>query len=259
MKRHSSIVIIFILILLGVGGFIIYNNVIKSAKMTFTDDELNNYLNYVPFFDEYMNDEDLEYHYGYKKDAYSGQSVNISNLDERLLMANTYRMTDKVDIVEEVTGSFCGEEDSCVADEYVAINTFNENLKKFYNVSKTNSSSFGVKAGEVYLTDNYYVTWYGRGSSPLKKVNKLINYEYDNNDLIIYEKAAFTFELDVSAIVISKLTNHSQTDTEKVSMNNWQDAETYIKNNFDKFNTFKHTFKLGKNKEYYYYGTEIGE
>ena len=224
-----------------------------NQNIKISQKELEKYLTYVPIFGEHMSNDDYNKYYGYSNDAYSGKNITINELDKKLLLATVYNLTTKLSETEKKNILNCAGDTDC---EVVLAEDLKSNAKNIYNISNIQEQKFTNTSAEVSLNGKYYVARYGRGFTILKKINKLLSYEVNNNDLIIYEKAAFVYGDDSSNAFVAKLTNSGQIDTEKISMNNWQEVENYIKNNLDDFYTFKHTFKLGENNQYYYYSTE---
>ena len=149
----------------------------------------------------------------------------------------------------------CGDSVKCRADKYVLESDLISEMKKMYNINTINSKSFKIPGGIVEHNEKYYVAFMNLGSSPINKINKVLKYEFNNNNLIIYEKAGFIVDLQ-GEISILKTTNKNDI-TKEDPYTNKDDAIKYIEQNINDFNTYKHTFKLNENNNYYWYSTEL--
>ncbi|MBE5821766.1 MAG: hypothetical protein E7311_04165 [Clostridiales bacterium] len=232
------------------------NEIIDNKKENIlSNEEIEEYLSYVPLMDEFDR-----YSYGYNKDAYSKEKTIITELDERLLMKEAFRLSEGVD-GEPVYLNF-SEKEPVEADGYVLVEEFNKTIKNLYNVDNVSTNKFVICGGSVQVdkSGKYYVSLYGAGGWKMQKESKVIDYEIINDMLIIYEKAGFVIVDDcgIGDLLIMKTTDNTnpfKRYTEDSSMSP-DEALNYVKENFNEFNTFKHTFK-SNGDGYYWYSTEI--
>lgn len=253
------LIVVLILLVVSMGGFIVYRefftetgnvNTNESNKNTenkkeFSEDDLFGYLRTVPLLVEpYIeNPGNQNPNVYYKKDAYSGGLNTVDMLDREVLFANTFNL------IAPVCDGGC--------DESVLVLEFEENLKKFYNIESNGVDKFYVDGGIVEKKDGYYTPHYGQGSYPLRKAGKTLRYEATNSDLVIYEKAGFYY-VDALDVYLLKTTGEKAENYKKLAADDDKSVgEEYITNNIDEFYTFKHTFKLGENNTYYWYSTEL--
>ena len=283
-KRLISAVIVLGFIVIGLGGYIIYDKyVVKpSAKIEKKEDKTNKidfdaskYLSYVPIIktsDVYnhawgFNDHDvIDY-----VDAYSKDKVTIDDIDEVLMLQMAIERTTKAPDSEKFESDFgiCGigengEQLSCTISEYYKADDVLSNVRLLYNKEVT-PKDFSYKGGLVYYRDGYFAIGYGSGNNPVEKVSNLEKSEIVGDDLILYERAIFIYELATkfeNAIEVTYKTNYDNDDilvttdsiSDTESVNEAKDA-AYA--NIENSNLFKHTFKKNAKGEYYWYSTEI--
>lgn len=273
-KAIVVVIILLIVVILSLIGYIIYekiesdkkaknsNSITTSTTTTekknttkLSDNEIEEYLNYVPIKPESDLISEYNDYYDYDEDAYSGKVENINNLNEKLLLAHAYSMVQKTNTEEEITSNMCGDNSKCKADEYVLETDLISEMKKMYNVNNINIKSFKISGGNVEHSEKYYVAFMNLGASPINKINKALKYEFNNEDLVVYEKAGFIVDIQ-GEITILKTTNKNDV-TKQDPYTNRDDAIKFIEENINDFNTYKHTFKLNENNKYYWYSTEL--
>lgn len=273
-KGIITVIILLILVILSLIGYIIYekiksdrtlqnSNNIKTSTSTTTkiniikpsDKEIEEFLSYVPIKPETDLISNYNEYYDYDEDAYSGKIENINNINEKLLLAYAYNNAKETNTEEEITSNMCGDTSKCRADKYVLETDLISEMKKMYNINTINSKSFKISGGIVEQNEKYYLAFMNLGASPINKINKILNYEFNNEDLVIYEKAGFIVDLQ-GKISILKTTNKNDI-TKEDPYTNKDDAIKYIEQNINDFNTYKHTFKLNENNNYYWYSTEL--
>lgn len=271
-KGIITVIILLILVILSLICYIIYekiksdrtlqnsNNITTSSTTTtesnkLSDKEIEEYLSYVPIKPETDLISNYNEYYDYDEDAYSGKIENINNINEKLLLAYAYNNAKETNTEEEITSNMCGSTNKCRADKYVLESDLISEMKKMYNINTINSKSFKIPGGIVEHNEKYYVAFMNLGSSPINKINKVLKYEFNNNNLIIYEKAGFIVDLQ-GEISILKTTNKNDI-TKEDPYTNKDDAIKYIEQNINDFNTYKHTFKLNENNNYYWYSTKL--
>lgn len=236
----------------------------EETEKTLSEAELTKYLSYVPKLLEYDSESEdpLNANYGYKLDAYTGKSVTVADLDERLLLAMAYNITEEeVGVEEKGKYVFCGQNATCLGDKYVLIEKVNATLKKLYNIDSAKDqvgSHFRVIGGVVEKSSKYYVGFSSTGAGPLNKIiSKIKGYNVKGDTLTIYEQAGFKGDV----LTYSKALRYSNQENDKkydfiYGRDTEETIKKYFEDNIDKFAVFKHTFKLGANNEYYYYQTE---
>lgn len=284
-KKNTGLIVLVVILsilVIGLGGFIVYDKLLSEKDLQINDtqpnkdknknelklssEELEKYLSYVPIKEELDDYEDL---YDYTNDAYSGNLETVTNLSEELLMAKAFTLSQKSTTKEKLEFPWCGDLITCEADEYVTIDEFNNTIKEIYNIKYLERTDFTISGGGVNKVANYYVSYYGRGAFDLIKINKIVDYEIKNDDLIIYEQAGFiNFDDNPNSFDLLKSTNSNSIiktfDESKYNTNLGYDeiinfVKLYMESNSKDFNIFKHTFKLNENNTYYWYSTEISE
>ena len=269
-KGIIIVIVLLIIVILSLIGYIIYekmeNEKLKQNQNTtssttttesnkLSDKEIEEYLSYVPIKPETDLINDYNEYYDYDEDAYSGKIENINNIDEKLLLAHAYDKAKEINTEVEVTSSVCGDTNKCRADKYVLETDLISEMKKMYNINTIDTKSFKISGGIVEQNEKYYVAFMNLGASPINKINKILNYEFNNEDLVVYEKAGFIVDLQ-GEISILKTTNKNDI-TKEDPYTNRDVAIKYIEENINEFNTYKHTFKLNENDNYYWYSTEL--
>jgi hypothetical protein len=265
-KGLIVLVIILLIIILVLGGYIVYDKVISNNKdvneetikddeISLSDEEINNYLTYVP-----LNVSGFAEEYGI--DAYYGDKETISSINKEIAYGNAYSLSEKTSLREEFDSSL--EINTSLIDSCVTKTNFNNEIKQLYNVN-LEVKKFEYDAGTVYTTDNLYCYYVGSGLLDSKhKVNKVLKTKVNDNELIIYEKAGF---YQYVGEIIVTLTSKDSDVVYNVNLEsyNYDDekgkevAETYINDNINDFKTFKHTFKKNSDGNYYWYSTEVDD
>lgn len=271
MKKKSSKIIIGILLILVVllGGFIIYDKVLvkdeveknnekeeqsttETIKKTLTKGQIDEYMNRVPFALEETEK---------TKDAYSAEKVTLENIEDEFIYGNVFKNTIKTnERPENGVDGFSNEHEQTIngimVNECAKADAFKSNLKNMYNI-ENEIKEFYYPAGAVYKAGNYYCNVMGAGSTGILKIYEHVDYSFNNDTLVIREKAAFLFhDLSKQSLEIFKTTSKKELlGTESFET---YDSTAYLNHTYiPKANTFKHTFKKNSNGEYYWYSTEI--
>ena len=276
-KGLIILIVLLILIVLGLSGYIVYDKFItkdevkdnaptnkESKEVSITKAQATNYLKYVPIAPERDLDESgIKNDNEYGLNAYSGVNMTIDSYSEKLLLAMAYK---EIEINEEpkekVEAEMCGDVKTCYGVSYATIDDMNIQIKKMYNLDNISIDKFSYPGGQVEKSEKYWVKFLGRGSSSIRKISKLINYYIDDdNNLIISEKAAFVIDEEPISgnSYLYKFSNESNKISEtSIKMNDDSSvSKELFENNLDKLAIFTHTFKLGKDNNFYYYSTSI--
>lgn len=274
-KAIVIVIILLILIILSLIGYIIYdkiendktkqnlNNITTSSTITnksnkLSDKELEEYLSYVPISNFYEND------------AYSGKKIDANKIEKNILYENVINKCENIkNINESISTKYCNEEECKHANHY-NVSEFYDKLKTMYNINgKTlDITDFDTTNYGVSKTNNYLIAVQNSSDTRFTKVNKIKNYKITENELIIYEQAGLIIE-EGGFIGIYKyhIINDENPFVKKYQLSNDEDesklldyynsAKEYIEENINDFNTYKHTFKLNENNNYYWYSTEL--
>ena len=299
-KKIIWLLVFLIILVVGFTGYMVYEkifsenkrktnyeNVNKSTTTTspkkdqtsqsFTEEEIEKYLSYVPFENDskvmscaWNQETDCDSTINYL-DAYSKDKVTINDIADELLLRMAIFKTKDVSSTDSFASNFdiCGIDTTCELDGYYKGEEVKNKITEMYNKS-VELKDFSVGGGVAYYKKGYLVTGYGAGNYPPSKINKVISYEIQDNDLIILEQAIFIYETTVKTadIEITKTTNYKNEDILKSynyvtcsttnSCNTISEiAEQYAKDNLNNSNKFKHTFKVNSNGTYYWYSSEI--
>ena len=286
------LIVILSILVLGLIGFILYdkshvkssneNNIITTtdnvetttSNKKISKEEVEKYLSYVPFeynsqvmYCTWKNDEECNNEIKYF-DAYSEEKVSIKDINDELLLRMAIYKTKDVSSTESFESNFsiCGEEETCILDEYYKGEAVRNKVYEMYN-KNVDLKEFSVGGGYAYYKNGYYAIGHGAGNYPPTKLNKIINYEISNKDLVIVEQAIFIYDMasKTDEIDITKATNYDNEDILKTffynlcAENNNCDSisKKYAEDNLNNSNKFKHTFKLNTNGTYYWYSTEL--
>ena len=79
-------------------------------------------------------------------------------------------------------------------------------------ISLNNVDKFEYPGGMVFKSGNYYSVYYGRGSEAITKFTIDSSYSYNKSDLIITEKAVFSFNDPANETTEMIYTNTSKTN-----------------------------------------------
>lgn len=220
----------------------------SPVPTTLSNEELTKYLTNVPMLLEY--DIEKQYH-DYNLDAYTGSSVTTNDLSSKLLLAMAYYKTEKEYIKDPTcTGNLCS------GKEAMTVESIKNTVRKLYNISANAEESFPIIGGIVTKNGEEYNATATRGSSNYTKVlSNIKNYKIENNTLTITEEAAFMASgIDMDGkIYLFKHTNTSESLGQFASKD---EILAYLNSNPSSIATFKHTFKYGNDKSFYYYSTE---
>ncbi len=270
-KGLVALVIVLILLVIGMGSYIIYDKVFnvkesdkvvdkketkKEEQIKISEEELEKYLATVPMVLEDDGNES-----GSNNDAYSGEKSTMETIDKTttiypMVFDKTNKVEDSV-IRNSSDSEVRGFANKCTTEEELK-----NKLKETYDYSEL-VNEFPYPGGAVKKSsDNLYCTFYGRGAAGLEKVNKIIDYKTDNDELIVLEKAGFVtgeyYEFEVFKTTKKDESVYKYKVDENSELTNASSAgKNYIKENIQDFYTFKHTFKKGSNNNYYWYSTEI--
>ncbi len=297
-KSNSGLIVlivVLVILILGLGGFIGYS--LLNGNLTFdnnnnnssnennnnennqqeeieiSNEEINTYLSYVPFsYTNMYDDDDMSN----GLDAYSGKTTNLDNINKEILWENAFDKVTNGGLVDDtkeinikVKNEICGKDEydeykSCTPSDIISKVDMDTELKTMYNIENQSINSFNVAGGRATFYDTFYAVFYAAGSSNQEKVSVLDKYEIENDNLIIYEKAGFILEDFGNYIVYKFREDYNKNVVKKFegtideSDTREKEAKDYIKDNINDFATFKHTFKLNKEtNKYYWYQTEV--
>lgn len=274
-KGIIIVIVLLIIVILSLIGYIIHekiendktkqnlNNITTSSTITnktnkLSDKELEEYLSYVPISNFYEND------------AYSGKKIDANKIEKNILYENVINKCENIkNINESISTKYCNEEECKHANHY-NVSEFYDKLKTMYNINgKTlDITDFDTTNYGVSKTNNYLIAVQNSSDTRFTKVNKIKNYKITENELIIYEQAGLIIE-EGGFIGIYKyhIINDENPFVKKYQLSNDEDesklldyynsAKEYIEENINDFNTYKHTFKLNENNNYYWYSTEL--
>lgn len=285
-----SILLICNLIPLGIVGFTkirtYFNDNTDNSGETDNDTEENQrsdiekLVDYVPsVYDMYLSDGSRAL------DAYSGNNYTSDTIGDGILLYMASNNTKSIESEggESIEGDywFCIEA-KCSGSVTFKVEDINKTLLSMYNrkdlslelLGEENAENvYGIKTNEISLSlySPYYIGIQSGGEPPYVKTSKIISNEKDsNNNLIVYEKAGFILtSLSINDSQSTEYYANIYKDTgnlfdtanviKKIEDNNLSEktAKEYIEDNWDLFNTFKHTFKLNSEGKYYWYSTEI--
>ena len=208
---------------------------------------------YKEILDEYLSYVPLRKINIYSMDAYSGKTLTVDKASKGLLAissANVYKKTDKEikscgDNVEDC--AVCFDSNNCILKSEIV-----EKLELYYNKYVTPSEVMNDLYSKLYLGIDY--------SNPILKIGKVVSFETKVEDLIIYEKVGFAYQNSYK-VDVYKTSNKDEKvlSIESDKINSKEVVDEVLKN-IDKFNTYKHTFKLreGSSDFYnYWYSTEV--
>ena len=297
-KKSNSglivLIVVLIILILGLGGFIGYS--LLNGNLTFdnsnnnsnkdnnnennqheeieiSNEDINTYLSYVPFsYTNMYDDDDMSN----GLDAYNGKTTNLDNINKEILWENAFDKVTNGGLVDnakeiniKVKNEICGKDEydeykSCTPSDIISKVDMDTELKTMYNIENQSINSFNVAGGRATFYDTFYAVFYAAGSLEREKVSVLDKYEIDNDNLIIYEKAGFIIE-DFGNYIVYKFREDYNKNIIKKFEGTIDDIDTrekeakdYIKDNINDFATFKHTFKLNKEtNKYYWYQTEV--
>lgn len=285
MNKNIIIVIELIIIALLGGGFFWYsnklnnnnnnNNVIdnldneedtieqdnndKEETNELSTKDIEKYLSYVPIFPEQIYIEDEQG----KVDAYAKDKVLVSDISINLLAYTTY---NNIKTSENISTIICSGKSSCDPEYYASIKDFNDNFKKMYNMDNKTISVIYGPGSEVKKDNNYFVETYGRGYTKIQKVNTIKDVNKTDNELTITEDVSFIIFAAPSDFYVYNSTKNINNENNSYSVNDiiCNDEDNCVmptnkeifsdKNNYK---TYKHTFKLNENNDYYWYSTEV--
>lgn len=290
-------IIILILIILGLGGYIAYDKLIieKNAPQTekteeknenieenkLNDEDIKAYLEYIPFENDdnvllcswnptkgYNCENEVKY-----LDAYSSSKATKEEISDELMLRMAIYKSEELDMSEFFESDFdlCGEDEngnkrSCMMGQYYSANDVINNIKKMYN-RNVEPKDFSAGGCQVYYKNDAFAVGCSAGNNPPAKINKIDSYEIKDDELLIYEKALFIYELTTKTnnfIDITLQTAYKEDNiiksfnVENYDANNIStEAKEFAEDNLDSANKYKHTFKKNNNGEYYWYSTEI--
>ena len=268
--KKNILIIILLVITIGLTGYITYDKVIgvstspkttkKESKETkensnLTKGQVDYYLSVVPLS---LEQKDAG------KDAYAGTKTTIDDIADEtkygMAYNNTNETTEKPSIndahseLKELMGS---SPESEYYNGVVKAEEMEKTIKSMYNISLNNVDKFEYPGGMVFKSGNYYSVYYGRGSEAVTKFTIDSSYSYNKSDLIITEKAIFSFNDPENETTEMIYTNTSKTN--KIGEESYENTQVgaYMKEHYmENATTFIHTFKQNKDGSYYWYSTE---
>lgn len=258
--NHTITIVVLIILIIGLSSYIIYdkfisnnNENITNDTKQLTDEQINKLMSYIPKYGSSP--------YEKIKDAYSGENHTIDTINEEVLL---YMATNNSD-TSDVSINVLSQE---IIDNFKDITIWNvsdvnETLKTMYNKTSVSIKEAPSPGGIIIKDNSYYCYGVGAGAYGFEKESKIISHNFENNDLIIYEKAGFfatadslyTYVFDNSYSL--HLDSNHENAMKEIEQNRNDLAREYINDNWDLFKTFKHTFKQNKNGDYYWYSTEV--
>ena len=197
--------------------------------------------------------------------------VDENGKEKKVENDTTKQMTISKDVIDNYIKEKFGTDKNFVVDTFHTQSSDNKGLGGYYNSTK----------------EEYYLTIPHRGGDTVRLSSKILNYEQNNDELIIYDKAfvAYSGESGMACDKVIKLKNESSNtfnSTLFIITNNGDvfdkdrkiisDGDKYIdsenSNNlfnedavFEDFDSdlykFKHTFKKANDGKYYWYSSEI--
>lgn len=224
------------------------NSTTTKKQDVLSENKIKEYLSYVPF--SLLHD-----------DAYEGNRVTINSVNRAALLYTVYHNGDFDYILSE-------NEEACLGEDCVLEEEFNSALKNMYNIDITffdseEDTSEKWYDYEEYLKNKngyYFELGYGGGKEKSEKIE--LDYEIQGNELIIKEQVAIIHTSEETVTIYNgkeKIKEYSIIDENGSIINVDDDISEYIETNFDKFSTYKHTFKRNTSGTYYWYSTEVVE
>ena len=237
----------------------------QEEQISLSEEELKQYLSYVPNELENMT-----------SSVYKQKITTLNTVDKNLLRNIALIISSECLNKEENNCPFDTSVEipikidlfpyyeNNVATKYIPLNYLNEILHKVYNyklvnVENTVNAENIINAGGMgYIYQDGYFILVGGGSTSVKHINLIENYEANNENLIIYEYATyfdpmenklFDYYTEKETVIDDLLENI--TYEEKIII-----LKDYLKEHKDKFTLYKHTFKKN-DTGYYWYSTEV--
>ena len=207
---------------------------------------------YKETIDEYLSYVPLRKINIFKDDAYSKNLiVNNSNIGMLAISSSTIYKKNSTEIKacgESLEGcAVCFDSNNCILTSEII-----EKMELYYNKFVTPSEIMN----ELYSKLNLYIDY----SKNVLKISKVLSFDSDDNNLYIYEQAAFAFKND-NTIDVYK-TSNKEDKILSIESNDISSKEVIDKvlENINKFNKYKHTFKTREQESdfyYYWYSTEV--
>ncbi len=240
----------------------------EEEKIVLSDQEIKKYLSYVPFDNGTIETcanpfDDCPHYYD---DAYSGNKETIDKINKEILLFNAYVNVPEYKFKDGEerpvhSGQIEGY-DGKVAEKAYKKSDVEKYIKDAYNININDlPTKISIPGGIFYLSGDYYLALDTNiGTYIDTKNNKNINYDINDNDLIINEEAIFipsNYPIGVNYKVYANTNNlHSKVnalvDMESRGFNkNYDDILSNLK-----YTKFKHTFKKN-DSGYYWYSTEV--
>ena len=233
------LVVILILIVLGLGGYLVYDKVLskeepKNEQIQEEPQEEQEKLSVLEV-EELLKTLPDSFYYD-KQDVWNGQLVTIDNIDHKVLLSKAH------DYIIE-------------SNDKITTETLQNKIKELYNITEIKHQDF---LGYKY-ENGEYTTQRGIGGPGMVTMTKLIDYNIDKGVLSINEKVGFS-TCGADCYITTKQTYNESDILKKIEITedlNINDSTEYFENNLDKFTTYKHIFKKASDGKYYWYSSEI--
>ena len=236
----------------------------EEEKITLSEEELEKYISYVP--NDFNNNS-----------VYQKNNTNINSINKDLLRDMALIEASKCLDINKSTCPFDTSreliinidslrEEQPVATSYVPLTYVNELLSKMYNYelnnikNATNIEDKFFAGGMGYIYQDEYFILIGGGTNWKEHISLIEKYETNNNELVIYEFAAYYNEFNNK---IGNYFTNEESDfggwcgnTSKEEKNDL--LINYLKEHKNKYPKYKHTFKKNR-MGYYWYSTEVVE
>lgn len=197
--------------------------------------------------------------------------VDENGKEKKVENDTTKQMTISKDVIDNYIKEKFGTDKDFVVDTFFTQSSNNTGLKGYYNSAK----------------EEYYLTIPHHGGGLERLYSKILNYEQNNDELIIYDKAFFAYNgesgMACDKVIRLKKESSNTIDTTLLMVTNSgkvldkdgkaiSDGDKYIddenQNNlvnkdaiFEDFDSdlykFKHIFKKANDGKYYWYSSEI--
>ncbi len=299
-KKSSSIVIIIVVILsvlvLGLGGYIVYDKVLKgndkqeekeqedkkeeekednknSGKLS--EGKINKLLVDLPYYwFSSVEDEPM------KIGLFTNSKVTFDNLNQNVLLSRLTKETSfdnkkesstscRAALNEQDVKNVLGNYESVVLDasHCISLDNLRQISKEMYN-----NDNFNLKENElipipggasIFYKGKVYF-YHGAGATAIKKQTIDYKYEESSDELYVYEKMVlFTDGLTYEGNTMKSPCYSDEVSksfaTIDITSNMWI-GDTDINYDFSKYNEslkeYKHTFKKNSSGNYYWYSTE---
>ena len=185
-------------------------------------------------------------------DVYQENNTTIDNIDTRILLNNSYKLSNKEEIELSVYSDNCFINNPCQGNAYVNNLELINKLKTLYNKDVNDITSFNMNNGIVELNNDYWI-YFNKNDSVIERISIIEDAYLDDEDFIIEEKAGFIYN--------DMLSKYSEIDNSIITNNgDKEELKRYFKSHQKDFSTFTHTFKYDKEaNRYFYYSTSVNK